>query len=241
VQVDGTKAARLRRPTRARCSVARDHTAAPPGLLVQERNNSCAANMNANSSAHTRRSNTRVHTQTATRAAHAPGSLMRLKKEPSAVNMSVLLKDVMSPMADRLPNHSLCSTKEEAPAGRVGCAKTCFWCARASWCWPGPWLVQAHSGGVLTATGAHTRHTAHDTQHTPHTRTRARAHARTGREGARERGECDCGQQPHKVAGHEGLEGAVAAGPPVECGACGVWQQAWAWGARARPRSRRQA
>jgi hypothetical protein len=50
-----------------------------------------------------------------------PGSLMRLKNEPSAVNMRVLLKDVTRPMADSAPNQLLCSMNEDAPAGM--CAK----------------------------------------------------------------------------------------------------------------------
>jgi hypothetical protein len=49
----------------------------------------------------------------------APGSLMRLKKEPRAVNMSVLLNDVTSPMADSAPNQLLCSMNDEAPAAAI--------------------------------------------------------------------------------------------------------------------------
>lgn len=40
---------------------------------------------------------------------------MRLKNDPSAVNMRVLLKDVTRPMADSMPNQDLCSRKDEAP------------------------------------------------------------------------------------------------------------------------------
>lgn len=45
---------------------------------------------------------------------------MRLKNEPSAVNMSVLLNEVTRPMADNAPNQALCSTNDDAPAGRSG-------------------------------------------------------------------------------------------------------------------------
>lgn len=48
-------------------------------------------------------------------AATSPGSLTRLKNDPSAVNMSVLLKEVTRPMAESMPNQVLCSRKEEAP------------------------------------------------------------------------------------------------------------------------------
>lgn len=56
-----------------------------------------------------------------------PGSLMRLKNDPRAVNMRVLLKDVTRPMADSAPNQLLCSTNEEAPeqpAARHGPSKS---------------------------------------------------------------------------------------------------------------------
>lgn len=41
---------------------------------------------------------------------------MRLKKDPSAVNMSVLLNEVTSPIADSAPNQLLCSMNDDAPA-----------------------------------------------------------------------------------------------------------------------------
>jgi hypothetical protein len=46
---------------------------------------------------------------------------MRLKNEPRAVNMSVLLNDVTSPIADSAPNQLLCSMKEVAPAADEHC------------------------------------------------------------------------------------------------------------------------
>lgn len=41
---------------------------------------------------------------------------MRLKKEPSAVNMRVELNDVTMPMPDSMPNHARCSRNDDAPA-----------------------------------------------------------------------------------------------------------------------------
>ncbi len=46
---------------------------------------------------------------------NAPGSLTRLKNDPSAVNISVLLNDVTSPIPASAANQGPCSKSEEAP------------------------------------------------------------------------------------------------------------------------------
>ncbi len=52
-------------------------------------------------------------------APNPPGSLMRLKNEPSAVNMSVDVKDVPSPSTASAVNQGAASAKDAAPGGKA--------------------------------------------------------------------------------------------------------------------------
>lgn len=139
---------------------------------------------------------------------------MRLKKDPSAVNMSVLLKEVTRPMADNEPNQALCSRNDDAPAGtqqtvpirQIRPVKhTEFACGSPR---PEGFMM------LLSMEKDPTPQSPRPLNLKPPNHYEKQPHP-TRREGIRQCCQQSCHDEPHKVASHEGLVGAVGAGPPA--------------------------